>query len=114
MTPLSLPWPPKELNPNSTAPLRAKMSAKKSYRELCWGLSLSRKGSVPDGPLRLILTFCPPDRRARDDDNMLASFKHGRDGLALALGINDGRFRTSFTVGDVVPGGAVLVEVEPA
>jgi crossover junction endodeoxyribonuclease RusA len=35
----------------------------------------------------------PPDRRARDLDNMLASIKSGLDGLADALEANDRRFR---------------------
>jgi crossover junction endodeoxyribonuclease RusA len=42
--------------------------------------------------LHLWLEFYPPDRRPRDDDNMVASFKAGRDGIAQAMGINDKRF----------------------
>lgn len=50
---------------------------------------------APDLPcIALWLTFYPPDRRSRDDDNLIASFKAGRDGLALALGIDDKRFVT--------------------
>jgi crossover junction endodeoxyribonuclease RusA len=50
------------------------------------------------------LDFYPPDRRARDDDNIIASFKHGRDGVALALGIDDKRFRVMPYVQDKIGG----------
>ena len=107
-----LPWPPKELSPNSTAKLRLKMRAKKAYRETCWALSLGKRSALPsEGDIRLRIVFNPPDHRHRDDDNMLASFKHGRDGVAQALQINDRRFPTSFEVGDVVPGGQVVVSL---
>lgn len=49
---------------------------------------------VPDSHrIGLWVDFYPPDRRHRDDDNLIASFKAGRDGIALALGIDDKRFR---------------------
>lgn len=54
--------------------------------------------------IALWLDFYPPDRRARDDDNMIASFKAGRDGIALALGINDKRFITHPMVMDQIGG----------
>jgi len=46
------------------------------------------------GQIHVFLDFCPPNRRARDDDNIVAAFKAGRDGLADALGIDDANFRT--------------------
>lgn len=46
-----------------------------------------------DIPIRI--DFYPPDRRIRDDDNLIASFKSGRDGLALAWGIDDHRIRVA-------------------
>jgi crossover junction endodeoxyribonuclease RusA len=66
---------------------------------------------VPAGSkLALWLDFYPPDRRHRDDDNMIASFKAGRDGLALALGIDDKRFRTFPYVQDKI-GGYIKVRI---
>ena len=56
------------------------------------------------------LTFYPPDRRHRDDDNMLAAMKAGRDGLADALGVNDHKFKTSIEVAEEI-GNFVRVEV---
>jgi len=45
-----------------------------------------------DGPLHLWLDFYPPCNRKHDDDNLTASFKAGRDGIADALGVDDNRF----------------------
>lgn len=59
----------------------------------------------------LSLTFCPPDRRKRDDDNLVAAFKAGRDGIAQAMGIDDHRLSLLVRMGDPVEHGAVLVEL---
>jgi hypothetical protein len=45
--------------------------------------------------LELSLNFYPRDRRKRDDDNLIASFKSGRDGIADALGVDDVNFLTT-------------------
>jgi crossover junction endodeoxyribonuclease RusA len=71
--------------------------AAKKYRAACNLLALEaglRKGSVTwEGDIHVWIDFYPPDRRARDDDNLIAAFKSGRDGLADALGVDDKRFR---------------------
>lgn len=53
-------------------------------------LELSADGI--DGRIHLWLDFYPPNRQRRDDDNLMAAFKAGRDGLADALGLDDARF----------------------
>lgn len=63
------------------------------------------------GKMVFSIEFCPPDRRRRDDDNMLAAFKAGRDGVADALGVDDNKFATSFEVCDPVSDGAVIVTI---
>jgi crossover junction endodeoxyribonuclease RusA len=91
---LVLPWPPIALSPNARTHWRKKAPIAKAYKEACWALAKEAKLVVPDDQgLALWLDFYPPDRRHRDDDNVIASFKAGRDGLALALGIDDKRFR---------------------
>ena len=93
MIELTLPWPPKALSPNARTHWRAKSPITKAYKQACWALCKESGMVAPDSPrIALWLDFYPPDRRARDDDNMIASFKAGRDGLALALGIDDKRF----------------------
>jgi crossover junction endodeoxyribonuclease RusA len=90
----------------------AKKSAiAKQYKQACWALTKEACLVVPDGDrIALWLDFYPPDRRARDDDNIIAAFKHGRDGVALALGIDDKRFRTFPYVQDKI-GGFVRVRL---
>lgn len=64
------------------------------------------------GDIPLTLTFCQPDKRNRDSDNMLAASKSLIDGVATALTINDKQF-SPITIkrGEVRKGGAVLVEI---
>lgn len=112
---VELPWPPKELSPNARQHWSAAARARKAYRSRCRGVGegagLSALKNASERVL-VALTFFPPDRRARDWDNMLASMKSGLDGLADAMGVDDSRWRLSFDVSDVVvPGGSVLVEV---
>ncbi|MNC70101.1 hypothetical protein D3C75_1208780 [compost metagenome] len=60
-----------------------------------------------------MLEFVPPDRRRRDDDNLVAMFKAGRDGLADALGIDDNVFATQIRVSkETIKGGAVHVCIQ--
>ena len=60
--------------------------------------------------VHLWITFYAPDKRHRDDDNLVAQFKNGRDGVADALGINDKRFRIHpWLSTDVVKNGSVKV-----
>jgi crossover junction endodeoxyribonuclease RusA len=102
---LILPWPPRALSPNARTHWRKKAPIAKAYKEACWALTLESGLVAPeDGKIALWLDFYPPDRRARDDDNMIASFKHGRDGVALALGIDDKRFRCFPFVRDEIGG----------
>lgn len=99
MIELTIPWPPKDLSPNARVHWSVRRKAVKTYRDACfWAtkqlMALGGWQNLPDGDLHLWIDFYPPDRRHRDDDNMLAAFKSGRDGIADALGINDKRFRS--------------------
>lgn len=107
-----LPWPPKELSPNARLHWTKVSKAKKAYRDACYYLALQAgaKSFKASGKVAIDLTFYPPDRRHRDDDNMLAAMKAGRDGLADALGVNDHKFKTSFEVAEEI-GNFVRVEV---
>lgn len=109
---VDLPWPPKELSPNARVHWSKKSKAAKSYRAACFLLAQQAKLTAPEatGRLHLWLSFFPPDRRHRDDDNMIAAFKSGRDGIADALGIDDKRFVCHPFVSDQT-GGMVRVNV---
>jgi len=107
---LTLPWPPKDLSPNARVHWTKRSKAAKAYREACFweAKRLLAAGGWQDlpaeGDLHLWLDFYPPDRRHRDDDNLTAAFKAGRDGLADALGVNDKRFRSHPYLKDMVAG----------
>jgi len=111
MIEIELPWPPSVLSPNARVHWSKRSKAAKAYRHACWAL-VKQAGlpAMPDGELHLWITFYPPDRRHRDDDNMIASFKSGRDGLADALGVDDKRFRLHPWVSDQI-GGKVKVRI---
>lgn len=113
MNEVILPWPPRALSPNQRTHWKKKAPISAAYKQACWALTKESKIVLPEsaGRLALWLDFVPPDRRARDDDNLIASFKAGRDGLALALGIDDKRFRTFPYLRDDQIGGFVRVRI---
>ena len=101
---INLPWPFKELSPNARVHWSKRSKAAKAYRNTCFlqvramqirkSLEVGKYLDLYPGQERLHLwiDFYPPDRRHRDDDNLIAAFKSGRDGIADALDINDKRF----------------------
>lgn len=70
----------------------------KAYKRDCYFIALAAGWSAAagkrlgDGALMLKLEFIQPDLRRRDDDNLIAAFKSGRDAIAQALHIDDARF----------------------
>lgn len=111
---LEFPWPPVALNPNARVHWSVKQRAARAYRHTCWALALLSKVRVEPGVeiLAIALTFRPPaDGRRRDDDNMIAAFKAGRDGLADALRVDDGIFRATYAIAAPLGRGSVTVEV---
>ena len=109
---ITLPWPPKELSPNSRTHRLAKAKAAKAYRLACWAIAKESRIKLPAGRHALKLTFFPPTRQARDLDNCLASIKSGLDGVADAWGINDRDFRPiTIDMGNAI-GGLIMVQLE--
>ncbi len=107
------PWPRAILSPNARAHWAAVARQKKLYRYEWHMLTLQAK--VPkiehQDKVLLDILFVPPDRRARDLDNMMASIKSGLDGLADALDANDRRFRYGLVdIADSI-GGMVKVTI---
>src|SRR3546814_12114849 len=88
-----LPWPPAALKPNgSHGHWSRKSSAAKKYRADCLVLAKAARLKPVDGPMALRIEFYPPDKRRRDLDNMLASFKYGIDAVAEAMGVDASLF----------------------
>jgi crossover junction endodeoxyribonuclease RusA len=111
MNEITLPWPPKDLSPNSRVHWARKSKAAKTYRALCNIITKQSGAKVDwDGVIHVWMDFYPPDKRRRDDDNMIGSFKSGRDGMAEALGVDDKRFRIHPWVKDEI-GGKVVVSL---
>lgn len=116
---VALPWPHRNLSPNARVHFRVKSGHAKQAREdagfaACGQLSVLQRRQVAerDGPIRLTVTFCPPDARRRDMDNMLAAAKSTLDGLADALRVDDHRFELTLRRGDPVKLGAIEVWIE--
>lgn len=114
------PWPDKGLSPNARLHWAAKAAKTKKARAdahtatlAAAGMSLSaiRRSLGLESNIPLKVTFYPPDRRLRDDDSMVSSFKAARDGLADALGVNDRRFRAHYFFEDPCKPGRIEVEI---
>lgn len=112
---LVLPWPPKELSSNARLHFMALARIKKRYRKACANVARAQGACQLEAErLRVHLTFVPPDRRSRDDQNLIGAMKAGLDGLADVLGVDDSRWHVThdpYSTAEV--GGMVRVEVTP-
>jgi crossover junction endodeoxyribonuclease RusA len=112
---IELPWPPAKLSRNgSQGDYRGKAEAACQYRSDCYYSALNAlKGYTvsEDGPVMLDMTYCAPDNRRRDLDNLLAMTKQGIDAIAQLLGVDDYRFEYTIRRGDTVKGGKVVVQI---
>jgi len=126
------PLPPSTLSPNARVHWRVKAKAAKKYKSDCYMQTIVwidkeylRSGIYPSQfreilgiydkskTLEITLQFCFAQNRKRDDDNLIASFKSGRDGMADALGIDDSRIKIKAVeiVVDKARAGSVYVSV---
>lgn len=100
---IRLPFPAAELFPNRKNGKHwgATNDAKECQK---WDAFIATKAASNTNPLALgkfqdgqniplLLLYLTPDKRHRDCDNMLAASKALLDGVALALGIDDKRFK---------------------
>lgn len=117
---ITLPWPDRKLSPNARVHWRAKApvtakarkdAALATYAALGCGLRTVRDALAGEGKIPLEVRFYPPDRRHRDDDSMVSSFKAARDGIADALGVNDRRFRPHYVFEDAEKPGRIEVRL---
>ena len=110
---IRLPWPDKALSPNARSRTYHKHArVKKAYRTACgWAATAAGLRKISAERVRVRVTFNPPNANRRDDDNTIASFKAGRDGVADVIGIDDGKWDVEYVFGQPVKGGAVVVEV---
>lgn len=110
---VKLPWPHKHLSPNARVHWSKKAKEARRARHDAAACALEAGiRHIEAGRLLVKLIFCPPDRRHRDLDNMLASAKSLMDGIADVTGVDDSRWAISLYRDDPVKGGAIRVEVE--
>lgn len=95
---LVLPWPPSALSANARhGHWGARARAARAYREACgWqAIAQGARRMAADARLHVHLRFVPPDRRRRDDQNLIAAMKSGLDGLADVLEVDDSRWHVT-------------------
>ena len=115
MVVITLPWPPKQLSPNTTAHWAVKNLHKQRYKQACYWLAMEagiRPNQKYKGPFAVHMKFIPPTRRNRDEDNLIASMKAALDGIADAMGVNDTEFRLTHEVDRANIAGMVEVSIE--
>ena len=94
MAVIVLPWIDSRLSPNARTHWAVKAKASKACRQIAFWQTKEAKAKVDwGGVIHVWIDFYPPDRRSRDDDNLISAFKPYRDGIADALGLDDKRFR---------------------
>ena len=115
MKELVLPWPSRDLHPNSRGHWSKRAKAAKAARASAHLIALEagwHREQVPDGRLHVWIDGYATDRRRRDADGLLSSLKPALDGIADALGIDDRRFVPHPWIKDEVrKGGEVRIRV---
>lgn len=113
MSRITLPWPDPRLSPNARNHWAVRCKVVQGARATAFYSAKAAGAPVlpPEGDICVLWTFCPPDKRRRDRDNMIAACKAYADGLAQAWGVDDVRFAPTYKRGEPVRGGLVVVEV---
>lgn len=106
---ISLPWPARELHPNSRSHWAVKSRATKAARTQAYWLAHMGMTDLTEGPIAVRIVFHPPDKRRRDLDGMLSACKAYLDGIADAHAVDDNRFRLTIERGEPVKGGCVNI-----
>jgi crossover junction endodeoxyribonuclease RusA len=115
MTAITIPWPHPHLSPNARVHWKAKHRRRHSYRIACsWACAEQKVRKLEAERVKAIITFFPPDNRARDLDNMLGSVKAGLDAIAEAIGVDDSRWAIEIVRGFPVKHGEVRITIEKA
>lgn len=110
---IRFPFPDRKLSANSRIDRRFVTKERETAREIGFWL-VKDAGWEFSGkkPLELKLIVCPPDKRRRDDDNIISAFKSYRDGMFKALGLDDSLVkRTIIERSDVEKDGAIYVNL---
>lgn len=109
---IELPWPSPALNPNG----RAHWAAKAKEAKLAKATAFYAAKSICPSKLnwsgvRIFWEFHPKTANMPDGDNLVASCKNFQDGIALAIGIDDSKFKTDYRISSPIKGGLVRVTI---
>ena len=113
MTTIRFPFPDMRLSANGRTDRRYLAGLRQAARGTGYYLAKEHRLAFSgEKSLELYMLVCPPDRRRRDDDNVLSAFKSIRDGIFHALELDDSLIRrTVIERGDVEKGGAIYVRL---
>lgn len=111
---ITLPWPDSRLSPNYHGKRRAGFSAKKAAKNAAFYECKKAKAPAMVGPLAVRMEFYPPDFRRRDDDNAIGAMKAARDGIALAVKVDDADWKVTYDFKVPEKPGCVVVTLEEA
>ena len=115
MTKIFFPWLDARLSPNKRIDRRALIGVKQDAKLLAMALTRESRLVLLETDLQIKITFCPPDKRRRDLDNLYATFKAYQDGIFEAMGLDDCLIdRVILQRGEVVKDGYVIVELTEA
>lgn len=109
-----LPWPSRVLSPNARVHWSSLARAKKSAKNVAYYTALEvGLGKIEAEALSVKYTFYPPSRRQFDLDNLLSSMKASGDGIAMAVGIDDSKWKIAIEkAGPIEKAGMVKIELE--
>lgn len=115
MTKIYFPWLDSRLSPNKRIDRRALIGVKQDAKTLAMALTRESGLVLLEADLQIKVTFCPPDKRRRDLDNLYATFKAYQDGIFEALRMDDSLIdRVILQRGETVKDGCVIVELTEA
>ena len=106
-----LPFPPASLSGHNKGSWHGKSGTVAKHRLWAMNATLAAGiGPLPDGDIRVSITFTPPDRRG-DRLNFANRAKPYFDGIADALKVNDSRFLPTYHFAEPCKPGGVVVEI---
>jgi len=112
---LRLGWPDKALSPNASN--RSHWGNKKRARDAAKAEAhaeaiLRGANNLQGNKFTLKITgYLGPRMRGWDDDNLIAALKPHRDGIALAMGVDDKHFTCQFMGYERADKAGVIIEV---
>lgn len=113
---IELGWPSPKLSPNARPHFMELSRIKKASKDTAYWATKAVLGPAKfphDGErIAFVITAYPPTGHDRDDDNFTARMKAFRDGIALALGVDDKFFDQRLQWGEPVKHGKVVVEIK--